>query len=347
MPAAPAGAPALRRSRVFPGGHPTRTSGRDEDPASHYNGGAMAERTGVLVDAHAGPGVLHQLTGRDRAARGRHHARWRSSRTGRPAPHLLRDRPARRPRRARRRTCARLPIVHGLQIGEDLPGASTASASSSWAAARRSDRSRSAPSPRPTATTSAASTSRWTRSRWSASSRSPTPCARCARLPRARVLVLAGALMGGDIEKAVREVRAQGLLVISLNMAGSVPDAADLVVTRSRAGRRDGGDGRGRDRDVQRRAPQAPDVLDPPRRPVRRKSPRTPRWRPPGRAGSRARRRRSAGSSARRDRSGTSSRVPSGRVSVCASRSTVTGRPGRASSWRGPPGRPRWAAGRS
>ena len=52
-----------------------------------------------------------------------------------------------------------------------------------------------------------------------------------ARLPRARVLVLAGALMGGDIEKAVREVRAQGLMVISLNMAGSVPDAANLVVT--------------------------------------------------------------------------------------------------------------------
>jgi energy-converting hydrogenase B subunit Q len=52
-----------------------------------------------------------------------------------------------------------------------------------------------------------------------------------ARLPRARALVLAGSLMGGDIEKAVREVRAQGLLVISLNMAGSVPDAADLVVT--------------------------------------------------------------------------------------------------------------------
>lgn len=37
--------------------------------------------------------------------------------------------------------------------------------------------------------------------------------------------------MGGEIEKAVREVRAQGLLVISLNMAGSVPEAADLVVT--------------------------------------------------------------------------------------------------------------------
>lgn len=52
-----------------------------------------------------------------------------------------------------------------------------------------------------------------------------------ARLPRAKALVLAGALMGGEIEKAVREVRALGLLVVSLNMAGSVPDAADLVVT--------------------------------------------------------------------------------------------------------------------
>jgi energy-converting hydrogenase B subunit Q len=51
------------------------------------------------------------------------------------------------------------------------------------------------------------------------------------RLSRARALVLAGSLMGGDIEKAVREVRAQGLLVISLNMAGSVPDASDLVVS--------------------------------------------------------------------------------------------------------------------
>lgn len=51
------------------------------------------------------------------------------------------------------------------------------------------------------------------------------------RLPRARALVLAGSLMGGEIEAAVREVRMAGLLVISLNMAGSVPDAADLVVT--------------------------------------------------------------------------------------------------------------------
>ena len=52
-----------------------------------------------------------------------------------------------------------------------------------------------------------------------------------ARLPRARALVLAGSIMGGEIEHAVREVRTQGLLVVSLNMAGSVPEAADLVVT--------------------------------------------------------------------------------------------------------------------
>jgi energy-converting hydrogenase B subunit Q len=52
-----------------------------------------------------------------------------------------------------------------------------------------------------------------------------------ARLPRVKALVLAGALMGGEIEKAVLEVRRTGLLVISLNMAGSVPDAADLVVS--------------------------------------------------------------------------------------------------------------------
>jgi len=51
------------------------------------------------------------------------------------------------------------------------------------------------------------------------------------RLPRARILVLAGAIMGGDITAAVEEVRKQGLYVISLNMAGSVPDAVDLVVS--------------------------------------------------------------------------------------------------------------------
>ncbi len=50
-------------------------------------------------------------------------------------------------------------------------------------------------------------------------------------LPRVRLLVLAGSLMGGAITQAVEDVRAKGLIVISLNMAGSVPDAADLVVS--------------------------------------------------------------------------------------------------------------------
>ena len=52
-----------------------------------------------------------------------------------------------------------------------------------------------------------------------------------ARLPRVKMLVLAGSLMGGAITEAVQEVQGYGLRVISLNMAGSVPDAADLVVT--------------------------------------------------------------------------------------------------------------------
>lgn len=52
-----------------------------------------------------------------------------------------------------------------------------------------------------------------------------------ARLPRAVALVLAGALMGGDVAEAVRDIRQKGIVVISLNMAGSVPDAADLVVS--------------------------------------------------------------------------------------------------------------------
>jgi energy-converting hydrogenase B subunit Q len=52
-----------------------------------------------------------------------------------------------------------------------------------------------------------------------------------ADLPRAHILVLAGSLMGGEISTAVRELQAVGIPVIALNMAGSVPEAADLVVT--------------------------------------------------------------------------------------------------------------------
>ena len=51
------------------------------------------------------------------------------------------------------------------------------------------------------------------------------------RLPRAVGIVLAGSLMGGSITRAVEEVRAKGIFVISLNMPGSAAAAADLVVT--------------------------------------------------------------------------------------------------------------------
>ena len=52
-----------------------------------------------------------------------------------------------------------------------------------------------------------------------------------ARLHRARALVLAGALMGGDITEAVREIQAAGIIVVCLSMAGSVTEVADLVVS--------------------------------------------------------------------------------------------------------------------
>ncbi len=51
------------------------------------------------------------------------------------------------------------------------------------------------------------------------------------RLPRVEALVLAGSMMGGKITDAVKEVRDMGIVVISLNMAGSAKDACDLIVT--------------------------------------------------------------------------------------------------------------------
>jgi energy-converting hydrogenase B subunit Q len=52
-----------------------------------------------------------------------------------------------------------------------------------------------------------------------------------ADLDRARALLLAGSIMGGEITRAVQEIQQLGLPVISLNMVGSVTDVADLVVT--------------------------------------------------------------------------------------------------------------------
>jgi energy-converting hydrogenase B subunit Q len=52
-----------------------------------------------------------------------------------------------------------------------------------------------------------------------------------ADLPRARLLVLAGSIMGGDISVAADEIRALGIRVISLNMVGSITEHVDLVVS--------------------------------------------------------------------------------------------------------------------
>jgi energy-converting hydrogenase B subunit Q len=52
-----------------------------------------------------------------------------------------------------------------------------------------------------------------------------------ADLPRARLLVLAGSIMGGEISRAARELREQGIPIIALNMVGSITDAVDLVVS--------------------------------------------------------------------------------------------------------------------
>ena len=51
------------------------------------------------------------------------------------------------------------------------------------------------------------------------------------RLPRVEALVLAGSLMGGEITRAVREVKERGIMVVTLNMPGSVRKEADLVVS--------------------------------------------------------------------------------------------------------------------
>lgn len=52
-----------------------------------------------------------------------------------------------------------------------------------------------------------------------------------ADLPRARLLVLAGSIMGGDISRAADEIRALGIPIVALNMVGSITEHVDLVVS--------------------------------------------------------------------------------------------------------------------
>src|SRR4029079_11473866 len=59
----------------------------------------------------------------------------------------------------------------------------------------------------------------------------PVPVRADAALPRARLLVLAGSIMGGDISAAADELRAVGVPIIALNMVGSITDHVGGVVS--------------------------------------------------------------------------------------------------------------------
>ena len=188
-----------------------------------------SERTGIVVDASAGPGVLHQLTGVIAAHQGDVASiEILDSRTTGSQIYFEIDLPG--PAAALADDLRALSVVRGLalvntfqaiygkrviiigggaQVGQVAIGAISEADRHNIRGERISVDTIPLVGERPLADAVRA----------------------VARLPRARVLVLAGALMGGDIEKAVREVRAQGMLVISLNMAGSVPEAANLVVT--------------------------------------------------------------------------------------------------------------------
>ena len=82
-----------------------------------------------------------------------------------------------------------------------------------------------------------------------------------ARLPRAKALVLAGSLMGGEIERAVREVRAAGPAGDQPEHGGQRPGRGRPGGDRPGAGRRDGRDGHRRHREVHGGAAEAPRVL--------------------------------------------------------------------------------------
>ena len=189
----------------------------------------MSERVGVLVRTDSGPGVLHQLTGVIARHRGDiSSVEISARREGQVFIYFEFDLPVdARPVLEELRA---LPIVHGLdqvatlqtiygkrviimgggaQVGQVAIGAISEADRHNIRGERISVDTIPLVGEQPLADAVRA----------------------VARLPRASALVLAGALMGGDIEQAVREVRAQGLLVVSLNMAGSVPDAVDLVVT--------------------------------------------------------------------------------------------------------------------
>ena len=189
------------------------------------------ENIGLLVHAEAGPGILHQLTG----VIARHHGDITSveivENSAEDGAHLLRDRPgAGRPAAAGGGPAARLAVVRQVELVKTLEkiygkriiimGGGAQVGQVAIGAISEADRHNIRGEHISVDTIPLVGEQKLA-----------DAVRAVARLPRAKALVLAGALMGGEIEHAVREVRAAGLLVVSLNMAGSVPDAADLVVT--------------------------------------------------------------------------------------------------------------------
>ena len=78
-----------------------------------------------------------------------------------------------------------------------------------------------------------------------------------ADLPRARLLVLAGSIMGGDITRGRSELRAHGIPIIALNMVGSITERGRPRRVGPGPGRDDGGDGRRGHGDVRPRRASA------------------------------------------------------------------------------------------
>ncbi len=189
----------------------------------------MSEPTGIVVVARSGPGILHELTG----VIARHNGDIASV-------SIIEEQPESRiyfeinlPEAPEilQADLQTLPIVRDVAIVKTLQKVYGKRIIIVGGGRAKSARWRSAPSRKRIATTSAANNISVDTIPLVGEQVLADAVRAVGRLSRARALVLAGSLMGGDIEKAVREVRAQGLLVISLNMAGSVPDAADLVVS--------------------------------------------------------------------------------------------------------------------
>jgi len=135
-----------------------------------------------------------------------------------------------------------------------------ANASLLWAAARKSDKSRWERFRKPTGTTSAVNIFPWTQFRWWERQPSPPPYEHAGDL-RGASAGTCGIDHGREIELAVREVRAEGITRNQLEYGGECARRMRSGGYGSRAGRRNGGDGRSRHRQIHDRQITSPGFL--------------------------------------------------------------------------------------